>query len=93
MRTQKSRTSYPMSGFCDYLNGFTCLMYAVHKNDADAVLLLLNRGVDVNFLSVDVNPEVDRIFSALDVAKWKRNQDLYNLLVKYGAKQSTNLEK
>ncbi len=78
---------------CDYLNGFTCLMYAVHKNDAYAVLLLLNRGVDVNFLSVDVNPEVNRIFSALDVAKWKRNQDLYNLLVKYGAKQSTNLEK
>lgn len=58
---------------CDRLNGFSCLMYAVYLEDLDMVTYLLNKGADINLKSTDINPELDKIFTAMDIALWKNN--------------------
>lgn len=73
---------------CDRLNGFSCLMYAVYVENKKVVTYLLNRGVDVNLLSTEVNPEVGAVFTALHIAVWKKNKELYDLLLQFGADES-----
>ena len=63
------------------LNGFSCLMYAVYLEDSDMVTYLLNKGADINLKSTDINPEMDKIFTAMDIALWKDNISIYNKLL------------
>lgn len=66
---------------CDRLNGFSCLMYAVYLEDLDMVTYLLNKGANTDLKSTDINPEMDKIFTAMDIALWKDNISIYNKLL------------
>lgn len=66
---------------CDRLNGFSCLMYAVYLEDLDMVTYLLNKGANTNLKSTDINPEIDKMFTAMDIALWKDNITIYNKLL------------
>lgn len=66
---------------CDRLNGFSCLMYAVYLEDLDMVTYLLNKGANTNLKSTDINPEIDKMFTAMDIALWKDNISIYNKLL------------
>lgn len=56
-------------------------MYAVYLEDLDMVTYLLNKGADINLKSTDINPELDKIFTAMDIALWKNNISICNKLL------------
>ena len=82
-----------LAGGCDvecanFTQGFTLLMCAVQENKPEVAEWLLQNGAQVNYRSVQVNPEEERNFTALHVAAWINNRAMYDLLLRHGADET-----
>ena len=63
-------------------------MCAVQENKPEVAEWLLQNGAQVNYRSVQVNPEEERNFTALHVAAWINNRAMYDLLLRHGADET-----
>ena len=72
----------------DFTQGFTLLMCAVKENKPAIAEWLLRNGAQVNYRSVQVNPEAEQNFTALHVAARGKNRAMYDLLLRHGADET-----
>jgi len=72
--------SYLSNDDIDYL-GNTPLIYAVINNNINVVKRILEENLGENY----INHRNKNIMSALDYAEYNENDDIYNLLISYGA--------